>query len=711
MSRILYDLPVSNSIFFNTQHSPIGAFASFTLGQKGARGGLGLEMAKPADENVFVGAESSEGGVFDALPFFGEKAAGRERYDISPTTGPGDVSVLRQWPDKEIRRELTPCRDTWQVKDFEFAIHTPVMPVPDPRKGPREAMKLALVPAVTAEITLDNRKGRRPRKVFFGYQGSGVHAGMRTFQSPGGVIGITQGMNCAIATDAGGMVLAQGFTAPDLLVVENEANLNHAIGAVAMLIGTVPAGKRCRFRFAVCFHRSGRATSGMDTAYWYSKYFPDIESVARYALANFDRVHSRGKSFERATSKARMDANQSFMFAQAVHSYYGSTEFLDAGGKPFWIVNEGEYRMMNTFDLTADHMFFEMALNPWTVRNELDWYADRFAYRDRVRFPGERKTYPGGVSFPHDMGVANTVSPHGASSYEQSGLTGCFSFMTHEELVNWVLCGLVYTVRSGDAAWARKRSSLFAACLESMMRRDHPVPAKRNGLMGLDSDRCTGGAEITTYDSLDVSLGQARNNVYLAVKSWAAYVGMEDFFRRLGKEDDADRAAEQASRCAVSVAGALNAEGFIPAVIGEGVESRVIPAIEGLVFPHVMGLRGCLSRQGRFGRLIRALETHLNTVLKPGVCLFPNGGWKMSSTSENTWLSKIYLCQFVATDVLRSLKRPDLAAAHAAHARWLRDDPDNAYWAWSDQVVGGKVKGSKYYPRGITSILWTGLLR
>jgi len=702
---------MSNDVFFNTQHSPIGAFASFTLGQKGARGGLGLEMGKPADENVFVGAESAEGNVFEALPFFGEKAGGRERYDVSPSSDSARVNNLRPWPDKDIRRELTPCRDTWRVNDFEFAIHSPAMPVPDPSKGPREAMKLALVPAVTAEITLDNRKGSRPRKVFFGYQGSGVHAGMRTFQCPDGVIGIAQGMNCAIASDSDNMHLAQGFTAADLLMTENEANLNHAIGAVAMLVGIVPAGKRCRFRFAICFHRAGDATSGMNTTYWYTKYFPNIESVARYTLGNFDRVHSRGEAFEKATSKARMDENQSFMFAQAVHSYYGSTEFLNAKGKPFWIVNEGEYRMMNTFDLTADHVFFEMALNPWTVRNELDWFANRFTYRDRVRFPGEQRTYPGGVSFPHDMGVANTVSPAGTSSYEQAGLTGCFSYMTHEELVNWVLCGLVYAVRSGDKVWAKKRSALFAACLQSMMRRDHPVPAQRNGLMGLDSDRCAGGAEITTYDSLDVSLGQARNNVYLAVKSWAAYVGMEDFFRRFGMEGDADRASKQASLCAASVAGALNSEGFIPAVIGEGVESRVIPAIEGLVFPHVMGLQECLSRRGRFGALILALETHLETILKPGICLFPNGGWKISSTSENSWLSKIYLCQFVATDVLQNLKKSDLATAHAVHASWLRDDPENAYWAWSDQVVSGKVKGSKYYPRGITSILWTGLLR
>jgi hypothetical protein len=33
-------------------------------------------------------------------------------------------------------------------------------------------------------------------------------------------------------------------------------------------------------------------------------------------------------------------------------------------------------------------------------------------------------------------------------------------------------------------------------------------------------------------------------------------------------------------------------------------------------------------------------------------------------------------------------------------------DEDNAYYAWSDQMVAGKAHGSRYYPRGVTSALW-----
>ncbi|GAA3329848.1 hypothetical protein GCM10020331_079990 [Ectobacillus funiculus] len=104
--------------------------------------------------------------------------------------------------------------------------------------------------------------------------------------------------------------------------------------------------------------------------------------------------------------------------------------------------------------------------------------------------------------------------------------------MTHEQLVNWVLCAVVYVEQTGDTEWLKANMNIVERCFESMLNRDHPQPEKRNGLMGLDSSRVMGGAEITTYDSLDVSLGQARNNIYLAGKIWASYVALEKLFAK-----------------------------------------------------------------------------------------------------------------------------------------------------------------------------------
>ena len=691
-----------NTLFYNTQHSPIGAFASFTLGARGAKGGLAIELGKPADQNVFIGLEDKTGGTFSCLPFFDAVVDESIRFDVE-ASGERKRSVLQACKDKAITRTLSPQQDTWEAGDLRFSIYSPVCPAPEPG-APRARQMLAYAPALAVEMTVDNRRGKKSRRAFFGYQGNDPYRGMRRLDDTAGgkFTGIACGETTAIASKTPGVFSAQGFTVEAIL--EEKHALNHAfgLGGVALLVGSVPAGKIKTFQFVVCFHRAGVVTTGMKARYYYSKYFGDVEAVADYALQNFRALKARGDQFEKRFQRSKLNPSRQFMLAQAIHSYFGSTELLDVEGTPMWIVNEGEYRMMNTFDLTADHLFFEMEFNPWTVANELDWFVRRYSYTDTLRLPNDGKEYPGGLSFTHDMGVANHFSRPGWSAYEKTGLHGCFSHMTHEELINWLVCGLIYERQTGDRRWLRRALPVFRRALESLLRRDHPDPAQRDGIMSLDSSRCSGGGEITTYDSLDVSLGQARNNLYLAVKCWGVYVGLADLFRRLKKKDLASVCEDQARRVATTIEAAATPEGFLPAVLHENVESRIIPAIEGLIIPHCLGLRTALLPTGPYGGLIGKLKTHLKAVLQPGICLFPDGGWKISSTSENSWLSKVYLCQFVAETIL-GIKAS--AEADKAHANWLLDEK-NHYWAWSDQILAGKAIGSKYYPRGVTAILW-----
>ena len=76
-----------NATYYNTQHSPIGAFASFTLGARGAKGGLAIELGKPADQNVFIGLESASGEGFSCLPFFQAVVDESTRFDVTASAG------------------------------------------------------------------------------------------------------------------------------------------------------------------------------------------------------------------------------------------------------------------------------------------------------------------------------------------------------------------------------------------------------------------------------------------------------------------------------------------------------------------------------------------------------------------------------------------------------------------------------------------------
>ncbi|KRE38769.1 glycoside hydrolase family 52 protein [Paenibacillus sp. Soil522] len=693
--------------FFNAHHSPIGAFSSFTLGFPGASGGFDIELAKPPKENLYIGLERLDGTGYDTLPFHDvQEEDESKRYDIeNPDPNQNKPKLLHPLPQHAIHRDFRLTTDTWQAGDLTFRIYSQVRSVPDPNIATESELKDTLIPAVFAELTVDNSRSDRKRRAFFGFQGSDPYSAMRRIDDTSGRAGIGQGRQLAVVSDDKAVMSAQHFSMEDILTAGLQENWTFGLGPVCSLVMDTEPGACKTYRFVICFYKGGYVTTGIDASYFYTRYFPNVEAVADYGLTHFDRLTAEAVQDGALAEQDRLSENQKFMLIHSIRSYYGNTQLLDYEGKPFWIVNEGEYRMMNTFDLTVDQLFYELKMNPWTVKNELDMFVKRFSYEDTLRKPGDGAEYPGGISFTHDMGVANAVSRSGYSAYELYGLDGCFSHMTHEQLVNWVLCGAAYYEKTADGEWLAANLDVFEKCLSSMLNRDDADPQSRNGIMGLDSSRTMGGAEITTYDSLDVSLGQARNNIYLAGKCWAAYIALERILLENGREGLAAAAGSQAEKCASTIASQMTGEGYIPAVIAENNDSKIIPAIEGLIFPYVTGNLAALEPNGRFGAYLEALNTHLRYVLRPGICLFEDGGWKLSSTSNNSWLSKIYLCQFVARELLGMVWDESGHLADEAHVKWLTH-PELSIWSWSDQIISGKITGSKYYPRGVTSILW-----
>jgi len=324
--------------------------------------------------------------------------------------------------------------------------------------------------------------------------------------------------------------------------------------------------------------------------------------------------------------------------------------------------------------------------------------VNRYSYRDQF-----------GLSFVHDMGVNNYFTPAGHSSYECDNLEGCFSHMTMEQLLNWVLCAVTYAEHTGDYTWLRARKKVLLACVESIHFRDDPNPRKRDGILKHDSARCGKGSEITTYDSLDVSLGQARNNLYLAVKTLGTWVLLEKAFARLGLRDATADARATADLLARTLTTKFEAEtGFFPAVFEKGNRSRILPAVEGFVYPLFLGYTDATDPAGRFGPLLAQLRQHVQQALQPGVCLdSTSGGWKMSSTSTNTWFSKIAIAQHVVRRIFPEAMTPSACAADRVHADWQRQ-PGCGTDAMCDQIRSdsGISCGSRYYPRGVSAHLW-----
>jgi len=705
-----------HSIDFHAHHAPQGAYATFTCGRFGAGGGPTIEGVAPASMDLVIGYADAGTDDMHALPFFrGAGLADFSDFAMDAATPPRNHRLLLQDPQRNYQRSV----DTWTAGDFSFAIYTPVRTLPDPDALGEATLAPALLPAVAARLTLNNTSAVTRRLVFAITVGRQCR--LLGDEVPGAKA-VAWGTDLGIAArDVPGLEAWVAFSELEYL----SSNRSHLLGKTCGFALEVPAGETRSLDLSFGFCRTSVVTTGLECRYFYTRFYPTLVSVLQTGIEQHRTLRATAEAQASELERRIPDEHQRFLLAHSERSYWGNTQLLEHAGRPLWVVLEGEYAMINTLDLSVDMAFYEAQNHSWTLRNLLDQFAERHSYVDRLNRPAsnargmelghirdpelvkdliappEQRDLPGGISFTHDMGVAGQFAPAGTSSYEIAGVIGCFSFMTAEQLVNWVLIAATYVFVSADHAWLARRLPLLRSCLSSLQNRDDPEPARRNGLISLDSARCGGTFEITTYDSLDSSLGQARNSLYLASKTWAAWHALRLLFERAKATELAQSAKASAQQLEQTLLAWHDpALGYLPAR-RDGCSSAILSAVEGLVFPLFWGEQALLDEAGSHAALLARLKDHLQTVLVPGLCLFPDGGWKLSSTSDNSWPSKIFICQHVAERVfgMRAAK-----ASHAAHAAWQQ--LGCADWAMTDQCFAGIGKGSKYYPRGVTSWLW-----
>ncbi|HRR38446.1 MAG TPA: glycoside hydrolase family 52 protein [Rectinema sp.] len=683
------------NIDYYSLHGIWGAYASFVLGRIGRGAGVVVGDVRPPETGLFVGYRVGTGETY-LLPF----SSGR-KYGLGVAaylSGGSSQNIdehykkARRFNPQEIERQICFSGEEWRAKSMSFRIYSFFGEVPDPALISRASARSAYRPSILLELSFDNSDGKEAMTGLFGMQGIRRPLSDST---NGALLGMA-------SNDCFGFGIRPAADVEEVMywsVIDATFNFSYPLCRLASEGGlrfTIPAHSKAEYLIALGVYRDGIMTSGRRASAYYSNLFKDLEDVIENALDQAEESLCKAQRLDDMLESSGLSEDRCFLIAQAAHSYVANTELLRTeAGEPVFIVSEGEYQMMNTLDLVIDQAFWEARFSPWTLRNELESLEEHSSYEDSY-----------GLAFAHDQGVDNCFAPRGRSVYEMPGLTGCFSFMSYEETLNWTISACIYSNLAEDWKWALEKRKVLSSCLESLIARDE----NGDGIMDRDSDRCEGGAEITTYDSLDISLSQARNNLYLAVKAWSAFVCLEAIFKRIdGKETYESRTAAKAANLAASTIAAnmLEPDGFIPAIIESENRSRIIPAIEGLVYPKFCGVPEAIAIDGPYRELVCALKRHLENVLVPGLCIdSSSGGWKLSSTSNNTWLSKIFLNQYVAEHILGICD--DRVSRDAIHASWLKTG--SADFAATDQVdsMSGKDLGSRLYPRLVTSILWLG---
>lgn len=672
-------LSPSQLVAVNVDHAPMGACSTITYGFHDSYCGVGTSNGQfpypGGGGGVLVGLSNSSG--LQLMPF---------------VASPSILSSSAQFfPSNNLQRTITPGTDDYVIPGaFSFSHYSPPWSMPDINTASLNERRRCFLPATWMVFTVNNTNST-PEDFYFGLPAA---ATVKTFAN-GAYQGVALG-EAALAVAAGSCELLTGAR---LLSVFNGMSQGFAFHM------TVPAGQTRTLTVVLAYYRSAVLDARTGSHYYYTSLFPSIDSVIDSAFAGLPDAQARCQQLTAAMSHAGLNPYRQFLASHAVHSYMADTACLiDPQGRVHWWEVEGYFNYINTFDLTVDHAFFDSLMHPWALRNVLDGFSGAltgagYSYTSPLYTSGTgTQVSSGGFSFEHDMGAwpnSGTGSAYGAN-------------MGDEELQAWILSAGVYWSRSGDHAWLTNNQTVLQSCLNSMLLRDNPNPALRDGVT-----KNVNGGEITTFDSLDTSLDHPGFSGRLAVRNWACYVALNAMFAQIGDSSDAATCQSSALLTAQTIVNRWNAYkgtlGYIPALLDGSYTAATTPMIEGLVYPAVMGLTNAVDRTGGpYAAMLQALSNHLAAVLVPGKCIgVPSGGWLLTSSMSLTWQSKIFLCQYVAEAVLGFKGELINGAVDQVHACiQIESAPEQGFCDAIDGSGNSNPAGGDHYPRAVTTSLW-----
>ena len=338
------------AISFHAHHAPLGAYATFTCGEFGAGGGFAIESGQPPAQNMVVGYIDADDGVTRCLPF---TTAALPDLDSFVEGASGQVAQRVIWDDEnEVQREYAAGTDSWTVDRFNFTIYTPVESLPDPAEDEAGLLR-ALLPVVTARLSYDNRDGSSAKTLVFLNSGAGAP---RVFDSGvGSGVGVQFGRDIGIAAPAGATAFQQ-WHETDWFAQGRD----HLLGGSGGLALEVPAGEIGHLDVVIGFYRAGPVTTGVESSFYYTRGYASLADVLANGLERCGQLQDRALAMDAQLRESGLSVDRQWLVAHAQRSYWGNTQLVDAGGKARWIVLEGEYTMINTFDLAVDQCFYEL---------------------------------------------------------------------------------------------------------------------------------------------------------------------------------------------------------------------------------------------------------------------------------------------------------------------------------------------------------------
>ena len=602
----------------------------------------------------------------------------------------------------DVKRLLLPCTDTYKAFGCELTVYTPYYELGTKLSARNADFKI--LPSVLVKMSVINKDCAREARGFFAIKHMGPGR-IRTFEN-------TDSSLCGVAyKDEWGFAAYKSDTVGTVRnfsiarYLQSGEFFVHDSGNEGGISFKVASGKSEDIYIAVGFYDSGRATTGIDTKYLYTKLYSCIEDVLKGTLEKASYIESFCKSADEGFT-VRADSQKDLeLFSQSRGGYYANGSLLyDKNGRIYYSVCEGQYLWKNTLDLAVDFMYYELDHAKFAAKNVLSLYLDRYNYTDRVRFD-DSGYHDGGLCFTHDMGNYTTFCvKEGNGAYERLGSPDDYTKMTTEKLVNGIIYYCGYILRSGDVSFRKKYGGYAVRMIESLNNRDASDENKRDGILKAVTDRVgKAGRECTTYDSLDKSLYDAKGSTYIAFKTLAAELLLRETFRLLGDEKNALACDIRFKMTGESICRVFDKDReLFSCNTFNGSKAAVISILEGV---SVIGYFGLADELKRNGELYDDIVKHIHSCLKTSGCVGQAGGLKLSGDEPVTWFSKAMLAEYAVSRVMNT--DTDKLAPKVNETFYLWAQKLCAEKTLTDQLNADKneIVGGWYYPRQITSYL------
>ncbi|MEI7832474.1 MAG: DUF4965 domain-containing protein [bacterium] len=259
--------------------------------------------------------------------------------------------------------------------------------------------------------------------------------------------------------------------------------------------------------------------SGVSYPFRYAGKFADLDAVTEWARAHGAELWSNAARVDGIIGANNCGNAINHLLAQTLHSWLVNTWWGANAERERYFVWEGSCLMTSTVDVEYTQSPFYLAVWPELLGLELDMWPEFSA--DGATTLGERGA--GTLYLAHDSGAHATAN---GVVYSHP--------MEVEENTNYVIMAYAYFARTGNDRLLHKHAATIEKYLAFLIAAD----STSDGIPDL--------GVANTIDDASPAIQFGREQVYLAVKTMAAFIAGAEILAYLGKEKLAESYQQRA---------------------------------------------------------------------------------------------------------------------------------------------------------------------